>query len=206
MGVAMGVGIHNSVDMATQPATKVSEEEYLRRERAAERKSEFVDSEIRAMAGGSLRHSKMAVSLGARLEAQLADRDCSVFSSDTSIRTSLTGSYVYPDLSIVCGRPERHNGDSTILTNPVAVVEVLSVSTTKYDRGKKFDLYSEIPRLMDYLLVHTSSPHVEHFVRQPDNRWLFREYVGLESSIAINSIGCCVGLDEIYAKVLALPE
>ncbi len=40
------------LDMATQPVTRLTEEEYLRLERVADHKSEFVDGEIFPIAGG----------------------------------------------------------------------------------------------------------------------------------------------------------
>ena len=39
--------------MASQPVTRMTEEEYLRIERAATYKSEFVDGEMFAMSGGN---------------------------------------------------------------------------------------------------------------------------------------------------------
>ncbi len=86
------------------------------------------------------------------------------------------------------------------------MVEVLSPSTADYDRGQKFELYREIASLGDYVLVDTASPHIEHFARQPDDSWTFREYRGLESSITLVSIGCRVGLAGVYAGVLDVPE
>ncbi len=192
--------------MATQPATKVTEEEYLRLERAAQHKSEFVRGEMFAMAGGSLQHALLAARFISALTTKLDGRNCWVFSSDLKIRTSATGSHLYPDVSVVCGAPQRPKNSVDVLTNPNVVIEVLSPSTADYDRGQKFELYREIDSLADYVLVHTASPHIEHFARQPDNSWVFREYCGLENSIALTSIDCEVALGDVYAGVLDLPE
>ncbi len=191
------------VAMASQPITKITEEEYLRRERAAEYKSEFVGGEIFAMSGGSFRHSNLAIVWGAQLVNKLRGGKCFVFSSDARVRTPSTGSYVYPDLSVVCGQPTSHAGSNDILTNPSVVVEVLSPSTSDYDRGKKFELYRELPSLSEYVLVHTDAVHVEHYARQADNSWIFREYLGNDSSITLTSINCSVRLGDVYAD---LPE
>jgi len=56
--------------MATD-TTMLSEEEYLALERAAEFKSEFLDGEIVAMAGGTRRHTDLQVNLIAALHAAL---------------------------------------------------------------------------------------------------------------------------------------
>jgi Uma2 family endonuclease len=121
-------------------------------------------------------------------------------------RISARGDYVYPDVSVVCGQPQIHKGEPDILTNPKVVIEVLSPSTADYDHGKKFELYREIPSLDEYVLTHQDSPHIEHYARQPDSSWIFREYRGLEASIELLSIGCKVQLADIYAGVLDLPQ
>ena len=56
--------------MATQPTIRLTEQDYLTIDRAAEHKSEYVDGEMYAMSGGSLRHSRLAVRLIVVLENQ----------------------------------------------------------------------------------------------------------------------------------------
>ena len=187
--------------MASLPIPHITEEEYLRLERAAETKSEFVGSEIFAMAGGSFNHSILAGKWIGELLLKLRGRNCVVFNSDARIRTPGSGSYVYPDVSVVCGKPRSHRASDDILTNPVVVIEVLSPSTADYDRGKKFELYREIASLQDYILVHTDLVHVEQFTRQPTG-WLFREYRGAESAVLIESIDCDIQLGDVYAGVI----
>ena len=190
--------------MASLPTPRITEEEYLRLERAAEYKSEFVYGEIFAMSGGLLPHNVLAVKWSGELLSKLRGRDCLVLNSDQKVRTPSSGSYVYPDVSVVCGQPRMHQSAGDILTNPIVVIEVLSPSTESYDRGKKFALYREIASLQDYILVHTGSMHVEHFSRQPGS-WLFREYHGAESAVTIASIDCTVLLGDVYEGVPGLP-
>lgn len=86
------------VGMASQPITKITEEEYLRLERAAEYKSEYIGGEIFAMPGRSPKHSLLAANWSGELRNQLRGRLCAVFNSDLRVRTVSSGSYVYPDL------------------------------------------------------------------------------------------------------------
>jgi Uma2 family endonuclease len=188
--------------MASQTVTKISEEEYLRRERTAEYKSEFIDGEIFAMSGGSPKHSLLAANWSGELRNQLRDGRCAVFNSDLRVRTASTGAYVYPDVTVVCGKLLMHSGSDDVITNPKLTVEILSPSTASYDRGNKFDLYREINSLSDYLLVHQDSHHVEHFARQSDGSWIFREYKGENSIVKIDSIGS-IRLADVYSD---LPE
>jgi len=185
--------------MATRPVTKITEEEYLRLERAAEYKSEFIGGEVFAMPGGSFRHSVLAAKWITDFNVRLQGQSCIVFSSDVRVRTPSTGSYVYPDVSVVRGKPVAHAGSDDILTNPTVIVEVLSPSTSDYDHGTKFDLYREIPSLSDYVMVHTDTVQVDHFARQPDGSWILREYRGEDSTISLNSIDCTIRLGDVYA-------
>lgn len=87
--------------MASQPISGISEDKYLAFERAAKNKSEFVDGQIFAMAGGSLAHSMLTANCILELGLKLRGGDCRVLTYDARVRTSLSGSYVYPDLSVV---------------------------------------------------------------------------------------------------------
>src|ERR1700761_3471314 len=187
-------------EMATQPVSRITEEEYLRQERAATHKSEFVNGEIFAMSGGTLWHAHVAANWIVHLGFRLRGGDCRVYSSDAKVRTPSTGSYVYPDVSVACGASPVKKDDD-ILVNPTVVVEVLSPSTEDYDHGKKFALYREIPSLQEYILTHCDLPYVEHFTRQPDSSWLYREYRGFESSLQLASIHCEVGMADIYQGI-----
>jgi Uma2 family endonuclease len=164
--------------MSTQTVPGLTEEEYLALDRANDFRSEFIGGEMLGMSGGSLGHAGRASRCGAELVTKLAGRPCDVLLSDARVRTPVTGSYLYPDVLVVCGEAQTHQGRTDVLTNPGVVVEVLSPSTKNYDRGGKFDLYREIPSLQEYLLIH-NQPKIEHYSRQPDNSWIFREVLEL---------------------------
>jgi Uma2 family endonuclease len=175
--------------------------EYLAIERQAEEKSEFWDGEMFLMAGASEAHNLIVLNVGGELREQLKDRPCKVYPSDLRVRIPNTDRYVYPDVSVVCGKAQFEDEERDILLNPTVIVEVLSDSTEAYDRGKKFDNYLTIHSLREYLMIAQGEPHVYHFVRQPDNRWLFSEASQLDSVIQLDSIGCQLTVVEIYRNV-----
>lgn len=72
----------------SNPITKVTAEEYLALDRAAEFRSELIDGEIIAMSGGSPRHSKLQVNLTVEVETALRGTPCQAFSSDLRVRVS----------------------------------------------------------------------------------------------------------------------
>ena len=184
--------------MATQPVVRLTEQDYLALERAAEYKSEFVDGEMYAMSGSSYRHSDLAGAINAEFRLQLKGRKCRVFNSDVRVRSAMGSSYFYPDLSIVCSNIQSYENSNDILTNPIVIVEVLSPSTSDYDHGKKFAHYREIPTLQDYLLVHTEDILIEQFTRQPNGNWLLSEHRGMDDELDIASVNCRLTLRSIY--------
>lgn len=54
---------------------------------------------------------------------------------------------------------------------------------------------------IEYVLIAQDKHHVEHFVRQPDNRWLLSETNRVEDTLELTSIGCNLALTEVYDKV-----
>lgn len=190
--------------MGTAPVARLSEQDYLKLERAAQYKSEFVGGEMFAMSGGSARHSRLAVRVLAKLEEQLEGSSCTPFTSDLRVRTPL-GDQFYPDVSVACGPIQNSGGSADVYTNPVVIVEVLSPSTANYDRGLKFVLYREIPSLNDYLVFHSDAIHVEHYSRQTGGSWLLRDYHGEDARIQLTSIHCELTLNSIYAGAMDWP-
>jgi hypothetical protein len=55
--------------------------------------------------------------------------------------------------------------------------------------------------IMEYVLIAQTEPHVEHYVRQPDNRWLLAEADSLHDTVHLASIDCRLALEEVYDKV-----
>lgn len=178
---------------------QLTEAEYLDIERRAEFKSEFLDGEMFAMAGGSEAHSLIAANLVREVGNRLKGKRCVVFNSDLRVKIEATGLFTYPDLSVVCG-PRRFFDQDTLL-NPRLLAEVLSESTEAYDRGKKFEHYRQIPELQEYLLVSQTEPRIEQFTRQPDGHWMLRDASGLKATLELPSLEITLALAEVFANV-----
>jgi Uma2 family endonuclease len=186
--------------MASSPITKVTAEEYLALDRAAEFRSEFLDGEIIAMSGGSARHSKLQVNLTLELETALRGTPCQTFSADLRVRVS-PRTYTYPDLTVVCGKPLLADDEQDILVNPKVIFEVLSPSTEFYDRGLKFRRYREIGSLTDYILVDQDQTRIEQFTRGNAHTWTLRDYQDASETLLIESIGVSIPLVRLYERI-----
>ena len=137
----------------------------------------------------------------ASLYQQLRERSCEVTPSDLRVAINALGIYTYPDVTVVCGEPQFEDAEQDTLLNPTLLVEILSPSTESYDRGKKFQHYRLIPTFREYLLIAQDQPLIEHYVRQADNRWLLATFEQLGDVIALDSIGCTLGLADVYAGI-----
>jgi Uma2 family endonuclease len=192
--------------MSAIPESRLSLEEYLSRERVAEYKSEFYQGEIFAMTGGSPTHNLISINVGSRLRTGLRGSGCRPFSSDQRIRIPANGLSTYPDIAVVCGDLQLDDKDKDAITNPIVIFEVLSKSTERYDRGRKFDLYRELESLNEYVLVSQTEAQVERFLRQDDGKWLLTILKGPDAVLEFASLDVSLTLSEIYEDVEFQPE
>lgn len=183
----------------------VSEEEYLALERAASTKHELWNGELFAMTGGTLAHAMLSANAIAALSMGLRERGCKVLSADAKVHVPLSRGYVYPDVSVVRGAVETPEGSDDVLCNPLLVVEVLSESTERFDRGEKFAGYRSIPSLVDYVLVTQDARQVEVYTRQADGSWLLRAYDEAHPQVSLPSVDLVLSLAELYRGVLDEP-
>jgi Uma2 family endonuclease len=187
--------------MATTATRPMTPEEYLVWEREQTEKHEYFNGRVFAMAGGSARHNALCVSVSGTMRTALLARGCTVLSSDQRVKIWSQQRYVYPDVTVVCGRLEIESND--VLVNPTTIVEVLSKSTEGEDRGGKWDSYRRIPSLVDYVIVSQAKARIEHFRRAPDGSWIYRAADPGES-ITLSTEAVLI-VDEIFAGVFELP-
>ncbi len=180
----------------------VSEEQYLELERAAPEKHEYFNGEIFDMAGMSEEHANIASNINASLHFQLKKRPCKSYQSDLRVYIPRTGLYTYPDVSVVCEKPELlPDAYLDTLTNPVLIIEVLSPSTADYDKGAKFDHYRTIETLQEYIPVWQDKKRVARYTKRNDGSWVLNDFIGEEAEIILTSIDCRLTTEDIYEKV-----
>jgi Uma2 family endonuclease len=189
--------------MSVQPKKHYTIDEYLQLEQSTREKHEFFQGEIFAMGGASEAHNLIVGNVLAELRQKLRGKPCRVYPSDLRVKVDRSGLYTYPDVVVVCGQPRFEQPGETLL-NPTLLVEVLSDSSEAYDRGKKSEQYRTMASLTDYLLIAQDRALVEHYNRQPEDRWLLHAATRLQDSIAIASLGCTLPLEEVYFNVPTL--
>lgn len=186
--------------MSALPKPRLTPAEYLVIEREAATKSEYLDGEVFAMAGGSSQRSIIALNVASEIRNALKGRPCVTHGPDMKVWIENSQSYVYPDVSGLCGPLETADGVADAYSNPSYVIEVLSASTETYDRSGKFHRYQTLPSLQDYVLIAQDKVAVEIFQRH-EAGWFYRSLLNLEDHLRLESVGCEVPLTEIYRNV-----
>ncbi len=180
---------------------KMSTEEYLKMENAAEEKHEYYRGEIFTMSGAKVPHNTIATNFLGILFNKLKGKKCKPFNSDQRIHIPSNTLFTYPDISIICGEVITLNDDDYNVLNPTVIIEVLSKSTANYDRGEKFKLYRDIATLKEYILVYPERTDIEIFRLNENGHWELEEYKSLADTVIIKSIDETVLVSDIYDGV-----
>jgi Uma2 family endonuclease len=171
----------------------VTPERYLEAEKSAEVRHELVAGQLHAMVGVSRVHNLIAIALAAKLYAALHPPS-RVYVSDIKVRVG--DDFYYPDV-VVSNEPLVP--ESYYLTEPVAVIEILSPTTEARDRLEKRIACQRLPSVLEYVLVAQDQPSIEVFRRQADG-WEIETY-GAGEFFRLASIGFCAAVDAIYNDV-----
>ena len=175
----------------------LTETDFLAGEELAERKSEYVDGEVYAMAGGSARHNKISGNLYVKLHTTTRGTPCEVFMADMKIKVDAHRAFYYPDVMLTCPQGDEH---PLYRNAPCLIAEVLSPSTANIDEREKWLHYRDIPTLKYYLLIDSETRHARIRTRDADG-WLEQtldenDIVALECEGVMTTI--C--LDDLYER------
>lgn len=187
--------------MSATVSTQLSLDEYRDREVTGPIRHEYRDGDIIEMPGGSISHNSITIDLLFTLGLLLQDTDANLYSGDLRLWIPAFNLATYTDVAMVSGEPIL-NGDRTDeILNPTLVAEVLSPSTSTYDRGDKFLAYRSIPSFCEYLLLEQTQPTIEHYWKTDDNRWHLEEVRGLEEIVELKHFPVRLPLQGVYRRV-----
>jgi len=176
-----------------------SPEDYLAGERESPIKHEYRQGQIYAMVGAKKPHIVIASNLVRLLGNHLLDNDCIVLPSDMKVRLEEANCYYYPDVVVTCDQWDLSSPEDFILY-PSLIIEILSPSTAKFDRGGKFADYKTATSLQEYVLVSQSEMSIECFRKNEQGIWISQTYSrGEKVNFASVNFNCEIEL--IYQKV-----
>ncbi len=154
---------------------------------------EYLDGELRMLAGGSPYHSAIIANLTVAIGRFLQDSSCWIYNSDVQLRLSETR-YVHPDVTVSCD--ERDHEAEDAIQYPCLVIEVLSPSTEAIDKIKKLAYYQENPTIQEYVMVDSQSIRIEVYHRENDG-WKFHTY-GPGSVVKLEGLAIHFPISDIY--------
>lgn len=165
---------------------------FLAWERAQPERYELIDGQPVAMTGGTQAHDLIKTNLAAALRAALRGGSCRPGGSDLKVVTG-NGRVRYPDGLVDCG-PYRPEAD--MASDPVAVFEVLSRSTSWFDLTRKLEDYGATPGIQTYVALSQDEVRAVVF-RRVDGR-LVQAEVLLAAEAMVEAGPAAVALADLY--------
>jgi Uma2 family endonuclease len=151
-----------------QPTRKMTAAEFLPWAEAArargEPRYELVDGIPVAMSPERTLHrqTKLAAAIALLSAVRRAHLPCQVEPDGATVVAGSHKAYE-PDALVYCGDPLPD--DTTVIPNPLIIVEVISPSTGHIDKGDKLEAYFGIPSVHHYLLIYPDRRLVVHHQR-----------------------------------------
>jgi Uma2 family endonuclease len=189
--------------MFASPVPSLSPEEYLEWEEKSEVKHEYIDGEVFAMAGSSGKHAVIVKNFILTVGPHLRGSGCDLYPQDIKAKVSRRKRYYYPDLMVTCD--DRDKPDDYVKRHYKMIVEVLSDSTEKFDRGDKFEDYRRSQSLEEYVLISQNRMHVEVYRKNIAGRWELQAYYRGDR-VELASIGLEFAIEDLYEDVTLPPE
>ena len=187
--------------------------EYRMISETAEERIEYRNGEIFVMSGGSFAHSLIATNIVGFLIFMLRDTDFQICNGDMRIWIPEFNCGTYADVLVIDGEPEFNDTRNDEILNPILIVEVLSPSTERYERGEKFRKYRSVPSLREYLLISQSEPYIEHYSKSDSNNnskaengeiWQLQISGRLEQKVPLPHLNVEIPITEIYRRIAGI--
>jgi Uma2 family endonuclease len=192
-----------SFGIRKEPKRTYSLEEYLRKEAKSKYKHEFINGQIVRMPYAKGPHNIISANISAQMVIQFdqSNQHFIVFSSDQKIYFPSLNVGVYADALAVCEQPLYWDDEELLLINPIIVVEVLSKSTSRYDRTGKFEKYKTLESFKEYVLVRQDQHYVETWHQLEKGLWKETIVTDLTASVSLASVGIEIAMERIYRNV-----
>lgn len=183
----------------------ITAEQYLKEERAGIRekdgKYEFHQGKKIFMGGATKEHNAISTNLTVLIGSFIRDKNYQLYHSDMRTFTPKTNSYFYPDLVMVKGEPQFQDDTFDNLLNPCLIIEILSKSTSGFDKGDKFSSYRSIESLEHYITVSSTSLMIDHYRKVKENEWNILIYAEKDEQITLFDGDLSLSMTDIYRNV-----
>jgi len=192
----------------SRPVRRYTLEQYLRREAKSVHKHEFIDGQIIKMPYAKGPHNIISVNVMTEMviNFRMSKEKYIVFPSDQLVYFPSLDAGVYADALAVCEKPLYWDDAQLLLINPILVVEVLSKSTSKYDRTSKFDKYKTLESFREYVLIRQDECYAEVWFRESPGRWQETIVTDISAKLPLQSVKIEISMESIYANIEFKPK
>ncbi len=180
--------LQERLDLPEVLEVRATLDEYFDFVESCEYRLDYSDGKIIAMGYASISHEALVGRLIYLLTNLFGiDSDYHVLGSNVATFIPDAEAVHNGDLVVLQGKPAYHVHQTArkkikVLTNPYLIVEVLSKSTERYDRGVKLQRYKTLPSIQHILLVEQKKPGVSLYSRTGrPGEWLNLEMRDLEN-------------------------
>jgi Uma2 family endonuclease len=188
--------------MAQRKYSILDVEDYLRLNRDSKNaRYEYLDGEVRMLAGGSPDDSIIIANLTAIIKGPLKGGQCRVYNSDVQLKLS-EKRYVFPDITVSCDERDRNQKET--IRYPRMVIEVLSPTTEVTDRGRKAAYYRATSTIQEYVMVDSEEIFIEVH-RREEGKWTINTFEP-EDIVVLKSLGIQFPIEDAYEGTSLIDE
>ena len=158
---------------------------------------ELIDGTAHLMSAPNRMHQTLSRNLFRQLDRFLENKSCEVYYAPFDVRLnadSLDNTVVQPDLVIICD--DSKLDDSGCKGVPDMVVEILSPSTSHYDRNTKFNKYLKSGIREYWIIDPVTKSLAAHILK--DNNYITNAYTGKDTAPVHVLEGCYINLSEVF--------
>ena len=158
---------------------------------------ELIDGVIYMMAPPNRRHQRVSGELFKQLAVFLTGKSCEVYHAPFGVRLNAAegdDNVVEPDIVVVCDKSKLD--DMGCVGAPDMIVEILSPSTSAYDKWVKFNKYLRAG-VREYWIVDPADHTVNAYVLE-NGKYTVQVYGDTDTPTVHVLDGCAINLSEIF--------
>jgi Uma2 family endonuclease len=166
-------------------------------------KYELWNGDLVMMAGTTQDHAEIRDNIHTFLKEKLKGKGCKSFQETIYLRiTNKEKTLFLPDVVVTC-HTEDISGKSRFISHPSIIVEILSESTERYDRGEKWAHYRKIPSLKYYIMVSQEKPLIELYGRpHAQSLFYFESFEGIDAMVDLREMSIQIPMTSIYEGIV----
>lgn len=178
-------------------------EEYLALEMKSEARHDFINGQLIERPGDTTTHNTIVGNCLLALRQALQHSESHVYTLGILLVLRENEYYTYPNL-MVCGEDEEA-GETALIRRPQLLLDVSNPENEDYDRGRKFNLYRQLPSLQHHVIVCQTARAVEYLRRNESNQWIIIILTEPKEMLVIPELNLTLTLAEIYDETSVVP-